>query len=246
MVTIVKATAALLTILSVFAFAQEKGTFTDARDKKEYKTVKIGKQIWMAENLNYAAEGSVCYDKDQANCEKYGRLYNWKTAMDGKAGSDKEPSGVQGVCPKGWHLPSNKEWDKLYRTADSTSGTESLYESKTAGKYLKAKSGWENYKFKAWEDKDKVWKDTERSGGGEDTFGFSALPGGAYGGGSSGFGQSGGNNGFFQVGSYGYWWSSSERKGYYFYRRSMGLTNDQACTSFDGDGFLASVRCMKD
>jgi uncharacterized protein (TIGR02145 family) len=156
------------------------GTFTDDRDKKIYKTVKIGEQVWMAENLNYAISGSKCYGeggtvwngtKDvklpkaeiQANCQKYGKLYSRETAMK--------------ACPSGWHLPSNAEWDKLLYYVDNINGTESPYKSMTAGKYLKAKSG---------------WKDNGK-GNGTDNFGFSALPGGSGGYGrwwsSSGFGS---------------------------------------------------------
>jgi len=102
------------------SLARQTGTFTDSRDNKTYKTVKIGEQVWMAENLNYEAEGSVCYDNDPANCVKYGKLYNWHTAMK--------------VCPKGWHLPSNAEWAIL---GDFAGGRE------IAGKKLKATSGWD-------------------------------------------------------------------------------------------------------
>jgi uncharacterized protein (TIGR02145 family) len=94
------------------------GSFTDSRDGKTYKTVKIGEQVWMAENLNYEAQGSLCYDNDNANCAKYGRLYNWETAKE--------------VCPSGWHLPSEDEWKTLINVAG---GDE-------AGKNLKAANGW--------------------------------------------------------------------------------------------------------
>jgi uncharacterized protein (TIGR02145 family) len=96
-----------------------QNTFTDPRDGKKYKTVKIGKQIWMAENLSYNASGSHCYANNKSNCQKYGRLYDWNTAMKS--------------CPSGWYLPSNEEWLTLVYFAGG---------SEIAGKKLKAKSGW--------------------------------------------------------------------------------------------------------
>jgi len=98
-----------------------------------YRTVKIGTQTWMAENLNCDVSGSVCYDNDQANCDKFGRLYKWETAMS--------------VCPSGWHLPSNYEWSVLINFVGGES---------TAGTKLKANSnlwdtntGMDNYGFAA-------------------------------------------------------------------------------------------------
>ena len=93
--------------------------FTDSRDGKTYKTVKIGTAVWMAENLNFAAEGSKCYENNAGNCEKYGRLYNWATALK--------------ACPAGFHLPSDDEWTALVNYAGG--------EDK-AGTKLKSAAGW--------------------------------------------------------------------------------------------------------
>jgi uncharacterized protein (TIGR02145 family) len=123
-------------VLATEAFTQEPGTFTDSRNGKTYQTVKIGNQVWMAENLNYpTANGSWCYNNQNSNCVKYGRLYNWQTALK--------------VCPQGWHLPSDTEWQQLIDFAGNNSAVK-----------LKAKSGWNN------------------NGNGTDDYGFSALPGG--------------------------------------------------------------------
>jgi uncharacterized protein (TIGR02145 family) len=130
--------------------------FCDARDSKTYKYKLIGSQTWMAENLNYNASGSKCYDNSETNCNTYGRLYNWATAMANSASSSANPSGVKGVCPIGWHLPSDAEWTTL---------TDFVGDLSTAGTKLKAVSGWNT-----------------GSGyiAGTDNYGFSALPGGGY------------------------------------------------------------------
>ncbi len=110
------------------------GVITDSRDGKTYQTVQIGEQCWMAENLKYLPNvvgpgtGSqttphyyvygyngtnVTDAKATANYNTYGVLYNWPAAMNGAASSTTNPSGVQGVCPDGWHLPSDAEWTEL-------------------------------------------------------------------------------------------------------------------------------------
>ncbi len=90
-------------------------TMTDSRDGEIYATVEIGGQTWMAENLRYDVPGNVSLDTiNLANpSTTYGRLYDWATIMNGATTSSSNPSGVQGVCPSGWHLPSDSEWNEM-------------------------------------------------------------------------------------------------------------------------------------
>ena len=119
------------TIITHYIYSQPKATtFTDPRDNKTYKTAKIGSQTWLAENLNHETKNSKCYENNQANCGKYGRLYDWKAAKK--------------ACPSGWHLPSREEWGKLFHYADGTSGTKYPYQSETSSKNLRSKSSWED------------------------------------------------------------------------------------------------------
>ncbi len=129
------------------------GLLTDVRDGKVYKTVKLGSQEWMAENLNYAAEGSHCYEDKEENCEKYGRLYNWEIALDtSNRGCGDNFSGCrlrndfhprQGVCPDGWHLPEHSEWDTLFNFAREHS------EGEGVGSSLQAYD-WDDYNEKLY------------------------------------------------------------------------------------------------
>jgi len=115
-------TLLILLIMAVGVQPVFAGELTDSRDGKRYKTVKIGSQTWMAQNLDYAAGGSKCYEDNSNNCKIYGRLYNWATALR--------------TCPSGWHLSSDDEWEILI---DFVGGKE------IAGKKLKARSGWNEY-----------------------------------------------------------------------------------------------------
>jgi len=206
----------------------------DSRDGKTYKTVKIGEQVWMAENLNYAAKGSKCggtdvqtqevaeteetdsytieyylvVEENTVNCDKYGRLYNWETAMK--------------ACPSGWHLPSKDEWQILVNLAGGEG----------AGKKLNATSGWNDYEV-GWGD---GMNKTSRNG--EDAFGFSALPGG--------YGYS--RSGVFQyVGSHGYWWSSTEESssgGAYGWTSGVYGANEFSSNP-ESKSFFFSIRCIQ-
>ena len=141
----------------------------DERDGQVYRTVQIGTQVWMAENLNFdyneGSAKSYCYNDDAQYCETYGRLYTWAAAVDSAAAFSSSAKGcgkgetcsatgkVRGVCLEGWHLPDTTEWRTLlaYVSANMTGESVALA--------LKATSGWSGYN-------------------GYDEFGFGALPAG--------------------------------------------------------------------
>jgi len=129
------------------------GSFFDIRDSNEYQTTTIGSQVWMAENLKYlpfvveADKGSdtislyYVYDyhdtlvanaKATINYETYGVLYNWPAAMAGSSSSSTNASGVQGVCPYGWHLPSLSEWNQLIDYVTKSYSGQKLKEAGTS------------------------------------------------------------------------------------------------------------------
>ncbi|MFA5496842.1 MAG: fibrobacter succinogenes major paralogous domain-containing protein [Bacteroidales bacterium] len=196
-------------------------TFKDNRDNKVYKTVTIGEQTWMAENLKYLPDGSevsgpvygdnstpyyYVYDFSggsiddaikENNYKTYGVLYNWAAAKD--------------ACPEGWHLPSDAEWTQLENYLGGIN---------IAGKKLKSRSGW-NY-----------------NGNGTDNYGFSALPGG-----SRGYYGS-----FYDMGNNGYWWSSTEYE-YNTNNAWTRSLSYNSWIVYRGNGSKApglSVRCVKD
>ncbi|MFA5496841.1 MAG: FISUMP domain-containing protein [Bacteroidales bacterium] len=206
-------------------------TFKDSRDGKVYKTVTIGSQVWMAENLAYLpfvvgpetrSDTDPCYyvygyygtdvttAKTRSNYLTYGALYNWPAAMQGEPSSDANPSRVQGICPTGWHLPSDAEWTQLINY---------LGDANVVGGKLKATTHWES-----------------PNEGATNETGFTALPGGYY--------NTGGS--FYLIGNFGYWWSSTEFNSKYAWYRYL---EDKTSIVYRNEYFKdwgRSVRCVKD
>ena len=199
------------------------GSMTDERDGKVYKTVEIGDQVWMAENLNYydttdvnVKEKGSCYGKKgfeySATCDVAGRLYTWAAAM----GKTKDECGhdcdlgtgnVQGICPSGWHIPTYAEWEALFTAVGGQSA---------AGKILKSQTGW-------------------YGGNGTDVFGFSALPAG----------YKDDLHFFFEAGYDADFWSATERDSVDAYFMCLYHEFSAAYLRYSDKDYFFSVRCLK-
>ena len=200
----------------------EYGTLLDDRDGQTYKTVKIGAQWWMAENLNFVTENSGCgggSGTTEGNCETYGRLYSWAAAM----GKSEEQCGyghecdlasagsatfIRGVCPDGWHVPTQSEWSDLFAAVGGKSN---------AGKVLKSQTDWYN------------------GGNGSDAYGFAARPAGSYGDGR-----------FSGEGNHADFWSSTENGSYGAYDMYLTYARVSAYLYTNDKDYGYSVRCLKD
>lgn len=136
----------------------EYGTLCDARDSLAYRTVNIGSQTWMAQNLNYAGSAwapvGACSNNDPSACEKFGRLYTFDQAIGDSMLGKPNAATVQGICPDGWHAPGQIELELMLSVVAKASG------SGRAGYFLKSQSGWPAIV----------------KGNGVDAFGFRALP----------------------------------------------------------------------
>ena len=204
----------MFALIAVFAMV--------ACDGETYKTVKIGSQTWMAENLNYAYTGvpfkhgsytsdstSWCYENKVSNCDKYGRLYTWIAATT--------------ACPSGWHLPSTTEWETLFTAVGGRS---------IAGTKLKSTSSWDTDI-----DGSKICvSNCDVNGNGTNAYGFSALP--------AGWKNSYGDFAFEGVDAY-FWSVSSAPYGNYYYMQ-LHFYNEQAFLDYKGYIDALSVRCLKD
>lgn len=207
---------------SEFRVADAMGTMIDSRDGQIYKTVKIGVQTWMAENLNFKTNSSFCYNNKENFCTKYGRLYLWAAAMGmsesecGEGFACSLPLGiVQGVCPSGWHLPTLTDWNTLFSAVGGSS---------TAGKFLKSTVGWKEY--------------NGQSGNGTDAFGFSALPAGnRY--------FEDGEEDYYYEGTYAYFWSSIEYNSSEAYHMHFYYNGVSAYLGALNKSLGHSVRCLQ-
>lgn len=197
------------------------GYVVDSRDGNVYRTVAIGTQTWMAENLNHKVDSSWWVANGADSGAKYGRLYTWASAMklpascNSSSCASQVQSKHQGVCPSDWHVPSDAEWVTL---STSLGG-------ETAGVKLRSTNGWSNNGV---------------PGNGTDTYGFRALPAGwrvrdrsfSY--------------VIDYVGREAYFWTSSESWTGVVMSSSLysGSTNLGRGDSYSTDGL--SVRCLKD
>jgi uncharacterized protein (TIGR02145 family)/uncharacterized repeat protein (TIGR02543 family) len=217
-------------------FVEEQTGFTcgdplvDSRDGQSYITVLIGDQCWMAENLNIGTRingnsnqtnngiiEKYCYNNDDAYCDLYGGLYQWREMM----GYSTAPT-IQGICPEGWHLPTDAEWCTLEQEVDPTITCSSTFWRGVDGGGKLKETGTIHW--------------SSPNTGATNSSGFTGLPGG--------YRYTDGN--FDDTGDLGYWWSSTETSPTNAWIRA--LIHDYALVSRDdlNKGFGFSVRCLKD
>lgn len=198
----------------------ETDWIVDIRDGKRYKTVVIGDQTWMAENLDYETEsGSYCYDGDSDNCDKYGRLYEWSVL--------KVSGGVpvvenRSVCPQGFHLPTRREWRVLFKLAKCSPTC--LQEDKCEDNVAVAKALSDRKSFSL----------------GENTLGFTAKP--------AGYRYEYYSLSFNRIGEDAYFWSSTERGNDHSYMThfwSYSENHINAGMDYADRHNAYSVRCVK-
>lgn len=214
---------------------------------KTYRTVQIGNQTWMAENLDvgkmivaekysgFQSDNSViekyCFDDKEENCEKWGGLYTWKEMMQYNNSSNAADSHIQGICPSGWHLPTDKEWTALEKFVDSDKGISDNNWNKTgtrgtdSGKKLKAKEGWTSNQYVPFPN-------------GIDGVGFTVLAVGNK-----------SKDGFYSKPGYDvYFWTATEHEGWKgtAYVRKLSNRFDNINRVNEDKRVANPVRCVKD
>lgn len=217
------------------------GTLKDSRDGKTYRTTEIGLQTWMAENLNYYDKNNTnlvgnswCYKNVDANCDVGGRLYTWAAAMNLDPKYSKTiadfliESPHKGICPEGWHVPTNSEWlqlrEYISKMEDGPTGI------------LKSSKGWYPY--------------TSSTKPSKDSYGFSAIATGAYYGRYADPSESYSRYTFDDAKYFANFWSATEATKYtgavYWYLdyRENVIRSYEASYNEKDRGF--ALRCVKD
>ena len=218
-------------------------TVTD-HEGNVYATVQIGQQCWMRENLrttHYADGDSIPaggsntsytepyyydYSTHSLPLEVRGYLYNWPAAMHGAASSSANPSGVQGICPAGWHLPSDAEWTQLTDYVGSQSEYTCGGSSSNIAKALASETGWNTYSADCVVGNDPTSNNAS---------GFSAVPAGFC------YGSS-----FYRAGDYANFWSSTEDASYNAWNRSLDYSSASVYSYGYSKSYGRSVRCLRD
>jgi len=212
-------------------------TVTDY-DNNTYNTVQIGDQCWMKENLRttHYADGTTVTSRyapnnDENNVATYGYLYNWYAVMHGAAASSANPSGVQGICPAGWHMPSCAEWTQLttyvhdngYQCSNCNASNWWMNVDCIA-KALAAQTGWPSYSYDACA----VGYDLSTN----NATGFNALPAGFY-------------CGAYYYGQTAYFWSTSQYDGGNAYFRTFDYCANYVSRNYIYKSEGYSVRCVR-
>lgn len=215
-------------------------TVTDI-DGNVYNTVLIGEQCWMAENLNTTRDAQgvnitrYCYQNVHYNCDWFGGLYNWYTVMNGEQSSNNNPSGVQGICPDGWHIPSDAEWMQLtefieaqgFPNSDAPNGVGNTLKS-CRQENTPLGGECDTYENPRWK--------SHNIHAGFDEFGFSAIPGG--------FRSNTGTYGYDRF--FGLYWTSTVDSSLLAWSRIMGYDNGRLLRSNGYRSYSYSVRCIRD
>ena len=211
-------------------------------DGNSYDAVRIGEQVWMAENLrttryangtaiglgnDFSTTTAYLYypNDDSSNVATYGYLYNWAAVMHWASSSTANPSGVQGVCPNGWHVPSDAEWTQLTDYMRTQPGYMASGNADHLAKALAATWGWNSS-----DEPDAPGNDPSAN----NATGFSALPAGYYSGGYNGFGYGA------------LFWNATEGDGASACNRPLYYDYAGVNRSYDGKDHGLSVRCLRD
>ena len=226
------------------------GTVTDI-DGNIYNTVIIGSQCWMRENLRVtkfangtsitlgtSTSSSTKYryypNNNSGNVSTHGYLYNWPAAMDGAGSSSSNPSGVQGVCPTGWHLPSDAEWTQLTDYVSSQSAYLCNSDATFIAKALASTSGWNSHAGTCT---------VGNNPSANNATNFGAVPAGCY-----FYYNSYSGEDYYEFGDYAYLWSATEDSGtdayyrYLSYATAVAGGRDDNASKYSG----FSVRCLRD